>query len=247
MANGRHGLVVCIDEAQDILPAALSTLKNAVQPLSSFMIVLSLRLVSDTGGAARRGRELLETRAADAGGDIGAARMYGPGTPMGPFETEQEVIDFFERRLRNNQIQFDPNLQLRIGEVAERTPREMRRIAEMVFKRAKRDQRVLADTALLDQTFPEINPDEMKQVVDLLTVRWIYFGARHLGVPNLFNRSRIRPNCEQVTSYCQNGGGVRDYRTNSGNAAGRWWALYQFGGRVTGTSRFSQRAPTALE
>ncbi len=105
-AAGRDGIVVCIDEGQRIEPFALSALKNALQPLGFYMVMLSLRLASDSRGGTVEGRSLLEERASLAEGDIGAARLFVTGISMGPFASDLEVHRFFEKRTANSSIHF---------------------------------------------------------------------------------------------------------------------------------------------
>ena len=89
--HGAGGIVICIDEAQEIAPTALSTLKNALRRVDSVLVVLSLRLVTDQGGPKNAGRVLLDAIGNAAGGDIGSSRFFGTHFGMGPFATDEEA------------------------------------------------------------------------------------------------------------------------------------------------------------
>jgi len=167
-ALGRDGVVLCLDEGQRIEPLALSALKNALNMLGSFLVVLSLRLISDTRGAVQEGRQMLNERAAKEG-DIGASGFYVTGTAMGPFETNEEVRRFFAARLVNKTIQFADEVLVRIGDIAERVPRKMNNLAAQVYGRAMAGHVTKVEPRLLDDCFQEQFQDEMKLAVDLST------------------------------------------------------------------------------
>ncbi|MBI3659216.1 hypothetical protein HY230_01925 [Candidatus Acetothermia bacterium] len=119
------GTIICIDEGQRIGAHALSALKNVLQHFQYFLIVLSLRLVDDTGGAIPAGRNLLDDKARAAEGDYGASRFFSTGIAMGPFSTDNEASNCLKRRLKNNAIQFDNSVIQRVIGITGRVPREM--------------------------------------------------------------------------------------------------------------------------
>lgn len=148
------GAVVCIDEGQRIHGLALSALKNALQRLNSFLIVLSLRIVSDENGAVAAGRELLNERAAtEAEGDMGASRFFVNGVPLGPFDTDEEAARCVEKRLVDNVITFDGEVVRRIGRINDRVPKSMIRFAHRVYNDAQGEGLQSVDVALLNKAF----------------------------------------------------------------------------------------------
>jgi hypothetical protein len=167
-AAGYDGIVVCIDEGQRMEPAALSALKNALQSLGTVMIILSLRLSSTARGARAEGRALLEERASSAEGDIGAARFFGNGTAMGPFATDQEVLKFFERRMTDHEISFSGELQVRIGEITDRMPREMVRLASHLYTHAMTEKIPSVGVKVLTASFSDMHPEEIKLATALV-------------------------------------------------------------------------------
>jgi hypothetical protein len=166
-ATGRGGVVICIDEGQRIEPNALSVLKNSLNSLGSFLIVLSLRLVSDTRGAVQEGRQQLDDRAQTAEGDIGASRFYVTGTAMGPFKTDDEIKRLFAARLRHKKIQFSDEVTMRLGNISEKVPGRIIHLAAHLYNRALAEQIEEVQPALLDDCFQDRYPDQMKQAVDL--------------------------------------------------------------------------------
>ncbi|HEY3103192.1 MAG TPA: ATP-binding protein [Pyrinomonadaceae bacterium] len=163
------GAVICIDEGQRIDGRAMSALKNALQQLNSYLVVLSWRLVSDTGGAVAAGRLELDTKATnEAEGDIGASRFYVTGIPIGPFETDQEAVDCIRRRLLDNVIQFDDEAIVRIGRIAKRLPKTMILIANNLYQSAQKDGVQVVTTELLNQTFRNMYQKEVMEAVTLL-------------------------------------------------------------------------------
>jgi hypothetical protein len=163
---GRSGVVVCLDEGQRIHRATLSALKNALNTVKSFLIVLAWRLDSDAKGAVEQGRSELEKRVADEG-DYGAAALFTTGMAMGPFKTDEEVRSYFEKRLFGNAIRFSAEVSLRLGEIAERKPREMTGIASDLYNRAVRQQVTDVGVGLLNDCFRERFQSQMKSAIDL--------------------------------------------------------------------------------
>jgi hypothetical protein len=168
-AANRSGVVICIDEGQRIEPPALSGLKNALQALGSYLVVLSLRISSDTRGAVKEGRSLLEERASAAEGDIGAARFFVTGAAMGPFGNDDEVMLFFDKRMAAKSIKFSMAVATQIGVISDRVPRKMVNFAAELYNRALSHQVQDVDMTLFDECFRDYFADEMKQVIDLCT------------------------------------------------------------------------------
>jgi hypothetical protein len=164
---GFSGAVVSLDEGQRIEPLALSALKNALEDVGFVQIVLSWRLSTDSGGAVEAGRREIRDRATAAEQDQGAARLFGIGTAMGPFNTEAEVRRFFKARLIGKAIQFNSEVCTRLGDIADRIPGRIIDLAGKVFDRALRDKVDDVTVVLLDDCFQERYPDEVKQAVDL--------------------------------------------------------------------------------
>lgn len=166
---GVTGAVLCVDEGQRIEPAALSALKNALQHHQSFLVVLSLRLVSGTGGPVRAGRAWLEEKvtSVSAEGDIGASRFYVTGVPMGPFGTVQEAKDCIQRRLQENAIQFDDDVAERISYITGRVPGDMINLASSVYKRAANDGITRVTVADLNEIFRSVHRAELQQASTL--------------------------------------------------------------------------------
>lgn len=161
------GVVVCVDEGQRIDPRALSALKNALQFLSSFLIVISLRLISDTSGAVQSGRSMLDTKAQEAEGDFGASRFYVNGLAIGPFETDNEVSDCIVRRLSKNEIQFDKEVIDHIAEITGRTPRDIIRLSHEAYNMAVERQVNIVNLELLNETFRKKYHIELREGLSL--------------------------------------------------------------------------------
>jgi hypothetical protein len=129
---GTKGIVVCIDEAQRIEPIALSTIKNALQHVPSYLIVLSIRV--DNSPAVEQGRLILDRIAEAAEHDRGASRFYMSGRPLGPFDTDEEAKQCITTRLVNNVVVFDTSLIARICEASGRIPRELIALSHDVYE-----------------------------------------------------------------------------------------------------------------
>jgi len=158
------GAVICIDEGQRIDGRALSALKNSLQMLDYYLLSISLRIISDSDGAVVEGRRLLETKAAEeAEGDIGAARFYVTGIPIGPFETNEEAADCIHRRLYDNVIQFDDEVIERIGWVNGRTPKNMISFSSALYNDAKRINISQVDVKVFNQTFRSVHGKKLSE------------------------------------------------------------------------------------
>lgn len=160
---GVPGAVVCIDEGQRITPDALSALKNALQSVDRYLVIISLRLVQDKGSAVGSGRALLDEKAREAEGDFGASRFFVNGVPMGPFETEQEASECIRRRLEGNTIQFDDEVINAIAKFTDRIPREMISFSSQLYNNAAQVGEVLVRMPLLNETFAAVNRVDYRQ------------------------------------------------------------------------------------
>ncbi|HEX2897399.1 MAG TPA: ATP-binding protein [candidate division Zixibacteria bacterium] len=180
--NGLEGLVICFDEGQWINPSVLSALKNVLQRLDCFLVVLSLRLVSDSGGIVAAGRAALDKIAQSAGGDSGASRFFADGVAIGPFSSNQEAVACIEKRLENNEIQFEQGVIERICHITGGVPREMISLASKTWNLAKSEKITLANPGLLQRAFCE-HPDYSSYVIESRSLfEGISIDARkHLG------------------------------------------------------------------
>jgi AAA ATPase domain len=161
------GAVICIDEGQRITPDALSALKNALQSIDSYLVVISLRLIQENISATAAGRSLLDERAKEAEGDFGASRFFINGVPMGPFETDQEAYECIRRRLTNNAVTFDDMVIETIVRITDAIPREMISLSSQVYNRALLANSTMVNMALLNEAFVSIRRAEFRQAQSL--------------------------------------------------------------------------------
>ncbi|MCK5435563.1 MAG: ATP-binding protein [Nitrosomonadaceae bacterium] len=161
------GALVCIDEGQRIDASALSALKNSLQHLNSYLIMLSLRLIVDTGGSIVAGRTLLDEKAREAEGDFGASRFFVTGIAVGPFDTDNEAVDCIKRRLEDNLIQFNDEVVGRIGRITGRIPRDIISLASNVYDNAAVKDVRFVTVALLNESFRNANRSEVREVENL--------------------------------------------------------------------------------
>jgi hypothetical protein len=145
--------VICIDEGQRIEPTALSALKNALQHLDCYLVVLSVRLLVDAGNAVASGRAVLDDKGRLAEGDFGASRFFITGNPMGPFQNENEAATCIQRRLEGNIVSFDDAVSHRIARIAAFLPREVISVASQVYSFAASERIFRVDLDLLDRAF----------------------------------------------------------------------------------------------
>jgi hypothetical protein len=131
-----YGAIVCIDEGQRINPLSLSALKNSLQGISNYLIVLSLRLQEASGGLVKAGQVFLEGKARKAELDFGASRFFVDGIGLGPFDSNQEASECILKRLQGNIIQFSQDVIDVINRLSERIPREMISLASKVYLNA---------------------------------------------------------------------------------------------------------------
>ncbi|HEX4668581.1 MAG TPA: ATP-binding protein [Solirubrobacterales bacterium] len=157
------GIVVCVDEAQWLQPEALSSIKTAFEAQTHVMAIISLRLPTVKASLKKDGRARLEEIAADAGGDIGASRLYTTEIEMGPFADDNEAKQCIDRRLVNNAISFENNLSYEIIQLADRVPREIIRYSQKVYARAHGTGLPRAPASLLDEVVREHHSAEVAQ------------------------------------------------------------------------------------
>lgn len=163
--TGTNGIVICIDEGQRIEPSALSTLKNALQPLDKVLLVISLRLVTEAASAETGGRAVLDEKARNAEGDFGASRFFVTGIPMGPFRDEDEVAECVHRRLENNTITFDEAVIRRIAHIAAFIPREVISVCSQTYDYADHEQASVVDVHTLDNAFRQIYREQYRDAI----------------------------------------------------------------------------------
>lgn len=141
----RPGIVVGIDEAQRLEPFALSALKNAFQHLRSYLVVLSVRLDDGVADSLSAGREILETMARDAEGDIGASRFYVSGVELGPFGSDAESEQSVLRRLQGSVRSFSSQVIHDISRAAGRLPRDVIALSSAVYDEIARENEPIAE------------------------------------------------------------------------------------------------------
>ncbi len=163
--SGKPGIVICIDEGQRIDPSALSTLKNALQPLGSILLVISVRLVAETLNPESGGRAVLDEKARDAEGDFGASRFFVTGIPMGPFRNEDEVAECVHRRLDNNIVSFDEAVIRRIAHIAAFIPREVISVCSQTYNYAANEHIHSVDVRTLDTAFRQIYREQYRDAI----------------------------------------------------------------------------------
>ena len=159
--QGFEQIVICIDEGERIEPYALSALKNALLSLSSYLVVVSLRLADDLQDPVSAGRLKLEEIAAAADRDIGAARIFAAGVGLGAFSAAQAHL-CITRRLEDNEISFDDEVVDLIARVAEGLPDRIIKYAHDVYDHVADLNLKVATRDIFKQTFiarhyPEIS------------------------------------------------------------------------------------------
>ncbi|WP_439583209.1 ATP-binding protein [Dyadobacter bucti] len=165
---GLPGVVICIDEGQRIDGRALSAIKNSLQHLSNYLVVISLRLVSTDEDPVSAGRFLLNSKASsEAEGDIGASRFYVTGIPIGPFRSDEEASKCIQQRLLNNVIQFDQKTIERICNISGKIPKDMIHLSNALYINTKKNGKFLADLEILKKTFFD---NESKVCADAITL-----------------------------------------------------------------------------
>ena len=158
------GVIICIDEGQRIAAGALSILKNAIQPLKYFLLALSLRIVSDVGGAEKAGRQILEDKAREAEGDFGASRLFVTGISLGPFVTDTEAVMCIEKRLENNEMQFEEDIVKSIYKISKKIPRDIISLSSQVYNDALAAGVNVVDTPFFQAFFRKIYANEYNEV-----------------------------------------------------------------------------------
>ena len=167
-ATGCPGTVICVDEAQRINPHALSALKNAVQGLEAFLLVLSLRLVQVLGTIVDSGRSILDERAKEAEGDFGASRLFVQGASMGPFDSPEEAKACIEKRLEDNLVSFDDDVIDAVGRITGRVPHKMISLSSAIYTRAVQTDKLAVDISLLQDAFRSTYGAYFKEAVELV-------------------------------------------------------------------------------
>lgn len=150
------GCVVCIDEGQRMHPIALTTLKNALQPLKrGYMIVLSLLNDEAQKDNKERGGEILDDLAVSSG-DPGASRFFKYNfTSLGPFDSQAEAEDCVRKRLEDNVVIFTEDVIAQIPRIMGRNPAGIIALSRGVYQRAKESTGKTADKVALREAFLE--------------------------------------------------------------------------------------------
>jgi hypothetical protein len=149
---GREKIVLCVDEGQRINGFALSALKNALQHVDDYLVVISLRIVSD-GDPVNAGREILVTKAAEADGDYGASRIFMDGIPIGPFASDVEARACVTKRLDGNAVSFDEDVLTLAGRVAMRHPANLIALSSAIYDIAVEKSSLRADSQVFKNAF----------------------------------------------------------------------------------------------
>jgi hypothetical protein len=158
--HNKGGVVICIDEGQRIEPSALSALKNSVQNVDFFLIVLSLRIDNTKKGIVNSGRAILDKKADEGEGDYGASRLFVDGIEIGSFESEQEAFECVTKRLNNNAIQFQPEIIREIVSICERIPRDIISLCSNIYNNLQEDGLLLLDKLSFNRIMQKIYNNE---------------------------------------------------------------------------------------
>ncbi|WP_310718387.1 ATP-binding protein [Streptomyces lydicus] len=160
-------VVVCIDEGQRIEAAALSALKNVLQHVDDFLLILSLRVVDEKTGVVGAGRAILDRKATDAEGDYGASRFFAKGIALGPFDTEREGKCCVTRRLADNEISFTEELISIIVDIAGSLPRRIIEFSSEIYEHVAEAGSNLATEEVLQKIFKVRHGDIFARALEL--------------------------------------------------------------------------------
>ncbi len=160
-------VVVCIDEGQRMEAAALSALKNVLQHVSDFLLILSLRVEDENTSVVEAGRAILDRKAADAEGDYGAARFFAKGVALGPFDTEKEGKCCVTRRLAGNQVSFSDELISLVIDVAGNLPRRIIEFASEIYEHVAETESNIATEEVLRKIFKVRHGDIFTRALEL--------------------------------------------------------------------------------
>ncbi len=163
-----EGVIIFIDEGQRLRPHTLSTLKNVLQPLPDYLVVISLRVVDDSHDLIAAGRAQLEQLASDAEGDIGASRFYVKGLPIGAFDTDTEVKNCVMKRLDGNVIQFTDATISRISSMSGRIPRDIVSLSANVYDKTVSKGLNVASEVVLEEAFRENHRSETSFAAEIV-------------------------------------------------------------------------------
>jgi hypothetical protein len=165
--NGKACLI-CVDDGQAIHPAALSTLRNALQDVSrGYMLLMALRNDSLDLSNLKEGQRMI-AEFATTSTDTGLPRLFGLNfLSLGPFDSAAEADDCIQTRLVSNAIKFAPSVVSGIGRVTGRYPQTMMVLANELYSLAStaNPPLAIADDAILRQAF--INTQ--RPLIDLAT------------------------------------------------------------------------------
>jgi len=169
-SQGKKGVMICIDEGQRIEPSALSALKNSIQHIDFYSIIISLRISDDSEGVEKAGRAILDEKAKKGEGDFGASRMFINCIEIGPFKTDREALDCIEKRLNNNEIQFHKNVMDDIISICEKIPREIINLCSNLYNRAKNENVKVLDKHSFYKFTKEIYNDDFSYVENVCSI-----------------------------------------------------------------------------
>lgn len=166
--SGRRACLICVDDGQAIHPAALSTLRNALQDVSrGYMLLMALRNDSVDLSNLKEGQRMIAEFAISST-DTGLPRLFGLNLlSLGPFDSAAEAEDCIRKRLQHTPIQFTPGVVSGIGRVTGRYPQTMMVLANEIYSLASSANPAVgvADDAILRQAF--INTQ--RPLIDLAT------------------------------------------------------------------------------
>jgi hypothetical protein len=161
--------LICVDDGQAIHPAALSTLRNALQDVGhGYMLLMAMRNDSADLSNLQEGQRMI-AEFATTSTDTGLPRLFGLNfLSLGPFDTALEADDCIQKRLKDRPIQFTGSVLSGIGRVTGRIPQAMITLANQVYYLASLPEGTsagVADDPILRKAF--INTQ--KPLVDIAT------------------------------------------------------------------------------
>jgi hypothetical protein len=148
--------LICVDDGQAIHPAALSTLRNALQDIGrGYMLLMAMRNDSTDLSNFQEGQRMI-AEFATTSTDTGLPRLFGLNfLSLGPFDSAAEADDCVQKRLKGTPIQFTTSAISGIGRVTGRYPQTMMVLANQIYSLAEGANPTLAvaDDTILRQVF----------------------------------------------------------------------------------------------
>jgi hypothetical protein len=132
--KSQRACLICVDDGQAINPAALSTLRNALQDIGcGYMLLMALRNDSVDLSNFEEGKRII-AEFATTSTDTGLPRLFGLNfLSLGPFDSALEADDCILKRLTGTPIQFSPSVIRGIGTVTGRYPQTMMVLANQIY------------------------------------------------------------------------------------------------------------------